>query len=325
MENLLIRILPFKRFPILMRYGLTTLIVGFAFLLRLALNAQLENYPLLLFIPAVFLSALIFDRGSGYWATALSTVLASYFLMDPEESLGLSEEDVLPLAIYVVVCVGITTLTETLRRALEQARQAEEEKGVLLREMSHRTKNDLQTVVSILALQARGHSERAVQSAFNSAISRVQVIARAHDRLQRDDRGNVLNMSQYLTDLCEDLGNALRDLKPIAVRVEAEPLELETAVAVPIGLIVNELVTNAFKYAFPKERGGAIDVTFRSIGSGETELTVSDNGIGCPTEVAEGLGSRLIKLLVTQLNGTLKREPGDPGCRIVARLKLPRP
>src|SRR4051794_33409652 len=172
MENLLIRILPFKRFPILMRYGLSTLIVGFAFLLRLALNEQLENYPLLLFIPAVFLSALIFDRGSGYWATALSTVLASYFLIDPEASLGLSEDDVLPLAIYVAVCIGITTLTETLRRALE-ARQAEEEKGILLREMSHRTKNDLQTVVSILALQARGHSERAVQSAFNSAISRV--------------------------------------------------------------------------------------------------------------------------------------------------------
>ena len=170
-------------------------------------------------------------------------------------------------------------------------------------------------------MQARSQKDPRLQEAFGQALARVRVIANAHDRLQPGGKQGLVNLRDYLEDLCRNLGESLRDVRPVAVRVDAEPITVGPEKATPIGLIVNELVTNAFKYAFPDGRGGAIDVALRRLERDEVELTVRDDGVGCTTPL-EGLGSRLTRLLAQQLGGTITREPAHPGCVVTARLTV---
>ena len=122
-------------------------------------------------------------------------------------------------------------------------------------------------------------------------------------------------MPQYLGEVCWKLGEGLRGIRPIAVEVDADRVETRSQLATRIGLIVNELVTNALKHAFPDERGGTVSVRLRRTGD-ELTLTVEDDGIGCPDAPAEGLGSRIVRLLVQQLRGHMTRELANPGCRV---------
>lgn len=320
MENLL-RLLPASPSSTFTRYGLTTLIVLIFFFFRLGIPLG-PGYPFLVFIPSVFLSSVLFDRGSGFLATALSALLATYFFIEPYGSLIPPLIQLPPLVMYVLICCGIAALSEALRRAMERAQKAERDKGILLEELAHRTKNNLHIIASVLALQARSIDDPKVQNLFNDAVNRVRVIANAHSRLQTSEDKGTVNMRQYLEDLCDDLGNSLRDVRPVAVRVNAESIEIGTEKAVLIGLIVNELVTNAFKYAFPDGRDGSVTVILSRQRPGEVDLIVEDNGIGCPDLHTEGLGSRLVRLLVQQIGGTISRDNTGAGCRVAASLSL---
>ena len=106
-------------------------------------------------------------------------------------------------------------------------------------------------------------------------------------------------------------------MRPIAVNVEADPVYLPSDKAVSVGLMVNELATNAFKYAFPDDRAGTITVRFRNKGARELELIVEDDGKGCPEGAKEGLGSRIVRLLAQQLRGHVKIKSAEPGCRTI--------
>lgn len=121
-------------------------------------------------------------------------------------------------------------------------------------------------------------------------------------------------MRPYLEELCTHLGDSLRDIRPVAVKVHAEEVHLRTEQAVPLGLITNELVVNAFKHAFPDNRSGAVTV---SLASGSSlSLVIEDNGVGCPLDRRQGLGSRLTQLLAEQLGAKLAWEEAAPGCRV---------
>ncbi len=161
-----------------------------------------------------------------------------------------------------------------------------------------------------------------MRAALKSAVGRIQVIARAHDRLQRRDPVATVRVDDYLHDLCHGLGELLRDVQPIAVTVRAEQIKLPTSVAIPLGLLTNELVTNAFKYAFPGDREGTIQVSLKRVDETWAELSVADDGVGCTGEPRQGLGTRLTTLLSRQLGGTIAREPVNPGCRVVVRFPL---
>lgn len=154
MEGLLLRGLPTQRFPVLVRYALAALIVGLAFLIRLGLEGVLETYPLFLLIPAVFLVSLLLDRGSAYFAIALSALLAIYFFVEPRYSFVLNAEQAVVILLYLLICFGITTVTVALRLAVERAVRAEESQALLLEELAHRTKNNLAMITSLLTLQA---------------------------------------------------------------------------------------------------------------------------------------------------------------------------
>ena len=125
-----------------------------------------------------------------------------------------------------------------------------------------------------------------------------------------------MNVQQYLEELCWNLGEALRDIRPIAIRVMSDKVVLSSRQATRIGLIVNELVTNALKYAFPGEQAGTINVLLRR-GTAELTIVVEDNGVGHPEDEQDGLGSRLVRLLAEQSGGSIKRGSATPGYRLV--------
>jgi two-component sensor histidine kinase len=263
-------------------------------------------------LPAVFASSILFDRGSGFLATGLSTVVLYFLARSPH--FGVPREFLLPLVLFAVIGFGLALVSEGLRVAWERAIKAERTKDLLLRELGHRTKNNLAMVTSVLTLQARSKTDPGAKLALEKAVSRVQAIASAHSYFLPMHQGRV-EMRSYLGTLCSHLGDALRDVRPIALRVDIADVHLSSEQAIPVGLIVNELVTNALKHAFPDERAGAITVSLS--GASPLTLTVEDNGVGCePLSPDGGLGSRLIQMLAQQLGATIERTRASPGCRV---------
>jgi two-component system, sensor histidine kinase PdtaS len=323
MERFLAALGPPRRYPIAVRYGATALIVAGFFLLRLALQEYMEGYPTLLFIPAIFLSALLFDRGTGFFATILSVLLAQYFFIPPVYSFKVDQEHVLALFIFAGIGVLISMGTETLRYTIDKLASAEKEKALLLEELAHRTKNDLALISSVLSLQARSAASADVRAALEAAIARVAVIVKAQERLDRVKAGATIEVGSYLEALCKGLGNLFRDVRPITVSVEADQIELGASQAVSIGLIANELVTNSFKYAFPEESGGTVKVGFKRK-DGTVILTVADNGIGYTLKGVPGQGSMLVWLITDQWGGQLDYGSQDGGCRVTVRMPIAR-
>jgi two-component sensor histidine kinase len=321
-EHLITRSVPLRDQPVWVRYASATLITGAFTLLRAALHQPMHDYSFFLFIPAVLLSALLFGRGPGLWATGLSTLLAVGLFTYPSYQIVINDDDILPLLFFVVTCLGVSEISDALRAALAHATQAEEQNALLLREMEHRTKNNFQIIGSVLATQARGHSDPAIRQILQEAAARVRVIAQAQDLLRLREGNTSVRLDEYLTNLCEGLRNVLCDVRPIDLVVDVERIEVTSSMAVPIGLIVNELVTNAFKYAFPADRAGMIRVSFRVLEDNRMELKVADDGVGYPVEAGEGLGTRLTNLLCRQLNGTLLREDCSPGSSVTAVMQV---
>jgi len=311
-ENLLLQLLPKSPPSLATRYGITTGIVLLAALLRYSLGDTLKGYPFLLFIPAIFLASLLFDRASGFVAVGLSSVLSVLLWIEPRGSLTIAERgDLLALILYIAIGCGIAGLTEALRRALERAARSEQEKDLLLREVHHRIRNDLQTITSLLQLGLMQKGDP--QEALCSAIDRIGIMSRVYARLTHDAGATAVAARSFIEGLVEDLRLSAVALRPIAVHADVEDAELGIGSAVAIGLIVNELVTNALKYAFPNGQPGQVDVTFRREG-GDYVLIVRDNGIGVgPGAVPKGtgLGRQIVQQLAMQLKGGIDVSASD--------------
>ena len=313
MENMLVRLLPRRKFGIALRYGATCAIIAVTAALRYALNDPLQHFPLLLFVPAVFLCALLFDRGSGFFATVLSAAVAAYLFIDPIFSFAIGLQSAVALLIFVVIGFTMSGVTEALRETVRRLDESEAAKALLLEELAHRTKNDLAIISSAITLQRNNSQDPAVREALSAANARVLVVAQAQERLRGDGRGGLVDLSDYVTALGLGLGDLLRDVRPIAVRVSCAPIFVPSSVAVHVGLIVNELVTNSLKYAYPTERGGVVKVDIAANGTNMI-VTVIDDGVGCPADTSPGLGSKLVRLLAKQLGGSVEREDANPGC-----------
>jgi len=186
-------------------------------------------------------------------------------------------------------------------------------KEVLLQEVHHRVKNNLQIISSLLNLQAESLPDIA-QGALEESQRRIRSMALVHEQLYGGADPGELDFADYVRSLTSDLMNAYRgELERVQLRLELEPVLLGVSQAISCGLILNELVTNALKYAFPGSRTGEILVTLRCQG-GEVELRVADDGVGFPPGFdctqSHSLGLRIIALLTNQLSGTLRNDPG---------------
>jgi two-component sensor histidine kinase len=310
MESLL-KFLPARPQPIIVRYGASAALVLVCFAFRLGAGPAAGEYSFIFFIPPILMASVLFDRGSGFAATVLSAVLVGALL---NWRIGVMNH-VAALTLFVCVSSFVVIVGEGMRKALEKSAALGEDLHLLLDEQGHRIKNDLAIASALIMLQARAQSDSAVREALESAVARVHVLAKGYDHLRASARDQATDMERYLGEVCWKLGEALRGVRPIAVEVDADRVEIRSPMATRIGLIVNELVTNALKHAFPNERGGTVYVRLRRNAS-ELTLVVEDDGIGCPDAPSEGLGSRLVRLLVQQLRGRMTREPAAPGCRV---------
>ena len=214
--------------------------------------------------------------------------------------------------------VGISRDITAVKQAEARLLSSLQEKEVLLKEIHHRVKNNLQVVSSLLRLQAETIADPELKDAFEDSQRRVRSMALVHEQLYRSADLAHIDFGEYLTGLVSFLRRShARPLHNVRLRVEVAPITLEIDQAIPLGLLVNELVTNSLKYAFPDERAEAeIWVTAGRDAGGGLVLAVGDNGVGLPetldVEQTASMGWQLVQSFVAQLHGryTLQRQPG---------------
>ncbi|MHB8530784.1 MAG: sensor histidine kinase [Caulobacteraceae bacterium] len=199
-----------------------------------------------------------------------------------------------------------------------ERKEAEAHQAQLFDELNHRVKNSLAMVSGLLRMQAKAASP-ALREHLKKAVARVEAIADVHGALYQGGRKTRIEFASYLNLLCERLQASVLDGR-VRIEVKAQPEDVSIDHAAPLGMIVNELVTNAAKHAYPAPARGVIDVCFERTGDSLT-LSVADDGPGPPKDKAGagGLGMRLVKSLVAQLGGRLTIS-GPPGARFAVRL-----
>lgn len=216
-------------------------------------------------------------------------------------------------------------MAESLDRHERELQQALADRELLLKEMNHRIKNSLQLVSSLLALHSRSLDDPEARAQLAEAQGRVLTVARLHQRLYQSDQIGTVDFGAYLRELCEQLSDALTaDGRTCEVVVEAGEIWLPVDQVVPLGLIANELITNAGKHAYPRG-GGRVAVTLARDAEGGYRLEVADRGVGLPDDVdpaatPERLGLRLVVSLVQQIGAELSIDRSPPGCRFIVRL-----
>jgi PAS domain S-box-containing protein len=235
--------------------------------------------------------------------------------------------------------VGVARDIHERRLAEARLRAADAQKAALLAETNHRLKNALQAIAAILHRDGARSGDARVRAALEDAAGRLRVLARAHERLRLGGGGDgdaaaataTVGVRGFLDALAADLGPTLLAGRAVALEVEAEEeVELPAERAVPLGLVVNEAVTNALKHAFPEGRTGTVRVRFAREGGGFA-LTVADDGIGpfpAPRTEDDGAasggsgGTRLIGALARQLGGRAEWR-GPPGTTVVVTVPGP--
>ena len=219
-------------------------------------------------------------------------------------------------------CVLATTRDVTEQREAErQLRASLSEKEVLFKEVHHRVKNNLQIVSTLLDLQSKFLVDERDLKTFKESQNRVRAMALIHEKLYGSKNLAKLDLSSYVSSLASHLFEAFgTERGTVEFKADVEDVALSMDKAVPFGLILNELVSNALKYAFPEGRKGTVRIELRARQNGEVALSVSDDGVGLPAEVdfrdAKTLGLHLVRMLAWQLQGSLDREEG-PGTRFV--------
>lgn len=335
------RLQPLRGLPRPVQFAAATAIVLAFFALRyllLSLDVDQADLPLfLMFIPGVLISALLFDKGSGYFAVAVSAALGLWFFFDPGHPLGQAGlGDAVRLGLFMLVGILTAATVETLRRTVDQLilrtqqlagaraeledsvkrlEAADAQKELLLSDINHRIKNHLQLVSGYLLLGQRDAGDERAAELLGTAAQRLKVLARVYDRLQLRQEATTVSARGFIEELASDLQPILIGVRPIVLQVDAEDAELSSGRAVTIGLAVNELVTNAVRFAFSDDEPGSVHIYFRRCEAGFC-LEVIDDGAGFRSEErSASLGQRLLRGLVQQLGGTIEWA-GPPGTRV---------
>lgn len=209
----------------------------------------------------------------------------------------------------LAVSVGIDITERKLAEAQIQASLREKE--VLLQEIHHRVKNNLQVISSLLDLQSQQIEEQAMLEVFRESQNRVKSMALVHEKLYQSKNFARINFAEYTESLTNFLFKAYElNSGNVNLELDIDEVNFDIEIAIPCGLIINELVSNALKYAFPNNRSGTVRVVIRSEGNNIYTMIVEDNGVGFPLECdlnkVKSLGLQLVNVLVKQLKGNLE-------------------
>ena len=222
-------------------------------------------------------------------------------------------------------CTDITPAKESeekLQHATEKAELANRAKTVLLQEIHHRVKNSLAVTASLLSMRADNCPPEA-RLALEESRQRVFSIALVHEHLYASERLDRIDFARYARELVEGIYSTFTCEHSVELQLELDPIDVALQIAIPCALILNELLTNALKHAFPDGRAGRIIVSLSEPEAGSCELSVQDNGVGLAPGVFEGqgksLGLRIVHILTDQIDGSIKQIDSDPGTHIILR------
>jgi two-component sensor histidine kinase len=210
---------------------------------------------------------------------------------------------------------------EALRASRDRLEKLAARQAVLLREVNHRVANSLQLISSMLGMQARKLADPALQDILRRSMQRVEAVSLVHRRLYTSDDVEVVQMDQYLDGLVDEIRRVATADRQIDL--EASPLRFEPDKAVPVGVIVNELVTNALKYAYPQGEPGRVRVSLTGAPGQEAVLVVEDDGVGIgapPSAKGSGLGTVIVRAMAQTLGATLTFDEAHAGTRYVVRI-----
>ena len=203
-------------------------------------------------------------------------------------------------------------------------KQRERDTQMLTNEISHRIKNNLQLIVGLIAYEARSMAQPYVQG-YNAMQARIGAIAQLYDLISQSSHGQTVAVDAYLREIAKTMSaSLLGNTSAIKIEVKAEALYIDADRAVPFGLLVNELATNAIKHAFPHGTGRVV-LSVEQVGD-QIELTVADNGVGMKymdaTKIPAKRGCDYVAIFVRQLGGTIALS-GSEGTGTIVRIRLP--
>jgi two-component sensor histidine kinase len=320
--------------PVLPRWvtqlGVGVLCIGGAGVLRVAINLVSPGAaPFALIFPALILATLLARWSAGAVTAAIGIgVVVIARIVHPDHHLHADDPRGALAVIAVALAAALTIAIAELFRKTARLSTAEldreiADRDLLLSEFDHRVKNNFAIVASLLDLQRRRAADPATAEALEAALLRVESIARAHRHLYRSGQPGTVEMRDYVEELCSALSDSLLLRGAITLSCESDPAELPRDRAVSIGLVINELVTNAAKHAFVGRPAGTIRVLFRARPAGWT-LIVADDGTGIRPDARPardgGLGMRLIEAFARQAGGKLSTESGRDGTTVTLDL-----
>lgn len=318
---------PAARYAIAIGLFLVALFVRFA-----AEGVLPPGFPYLTFFPAIIIAAFLLGTGPGIVAAVLSFFAAWYFFIPPA-GFSIDRNSLVALAFFVFIIAVDIAVIHGLKRALderrsEQARSARlaATRDVMFQELQHRISNNLQLVSALMTLQAATIRDETARDTLSEASNRLVLLAKIHRRLYDPD-GGAIEPQTFLTEMCDDVLTAAGAAN-VACRVEADDIPLTADRAIPITLIMMELVSNAIEHAFHDGREGRIEVAMRRSGD-EVELGVQDDGAGLADgfdlATTRSLGLRVVKALAEQLQGGFVMERAGNAAGTLCRLTFPLP
>jgi signal transduction histidine kinase/HPt (histidine-containing phosphotransfer) domain-containing protein len=214
---------------------------------------------------------------------------------------------------------------EALRQSENSLSTSLKEKEALLKEVHHRVKNNIQIISSLLNLQTNYISDNTALEIINDSRNRVQSMALIHDKLYRSKDLTNIDFASYVRDLSSYLLHSFALFESlIDITIDIDEIYLSVDTAIPLGLVINELLTNSFKHAFPDARKGEIVISSHKTCERELSLIVADNGVGFPKNLkfpnTQSLGLQLVETLINQLNGVVEVVSNNRGTKFKINL-----
>ena len=334
--------------PAWLRLILTLGIVVGVFITRQAVDSLLPPADIFLMpVLGVVIGATLFGTAAGILATMLSMLWLCWDYLPPISSLEVEDPRQLwALGLFCGISAFISLVIGAFQATLLRLRDAhaalartDAQRRLLLQEFRHRSRNDLQSLVALLLLRARAAPSSAAKDGLREAAEHARALARVHTLLAQEaiheDDPTVVDSRAFIEGLAMELArtHATEPLRPVVLTAEAEAHPLDSERAILVGLVLNECVTNALKYAFPDERPGRVQLRFARL-DGDFLLTILDDGTGTAPEdqtalgsrtrpLGTGLGTRLLRGMAAQLRGSFGRGPGPGGTGTHVDLRFP--
>lgn len=300
----------------------STAVVVLATLIQLLFPQLFSARPYLLFVTSIAICSLVFERMSGFYALFISLFVMTIIFGGAAFNVGVQTSETMSLFSFAMASLVIIILSEVIRKLVDTLDEANETKTMLIKEMRHRIRNYLQIISGEVDLEAAGAEHQETKASLERLSRRIAGVAHIIQTLSQPDKKGLFDAREFFEDLVGEIAASLVSNRNIAINCRSESIGIDHEIAESFGVIANELVINAVKYAFPGKRSGIVVVEFgRCPEGGGLRLIVSDDGVGCASKARKGTGLRLVSALARLRGGSVDIQDARPGCRVVVIMK----